>query len=394
MKTDEEKIKEILSRNIEQVITKEELEKKLHSGRQLRIKHGVDATSASLHLGHAVNYRKMREFQEMGHKVVFLIGDFTTQIGDPTGKSKTRPELSQKEIKNNIKTYLQQAVKILINKPKVLEVRRNSEWYKKMKLNEFLGLLRKITHARLIERDMFQKRIKSNEEIYEHEIMYPILQGYDSVMLKSDLTIIGTDQLFNEMIGRHYQQIFGQEQQAIITTTITPGLDGKEKMSKSLNNFVGIADSPENKFGKIMTLPDDLIGNYLLVHTDLTRAEVEEIKKEKPFAAKKRLAGEIVKIYDGAVAAAKARDNFEKIFSRRETPADVKVSKINAGKKWGDFLMEEKLVRSKAEAKRMIGGGGVDFDGIRISNFGEKITKGGVAKIGKYKFVKIEILKA
>ncbi|KKT41820.1 MAG: Tyrosyl-tRNA synthetase [Candidatus Giovannonibacteria bacterium GW2011_GWA2_44_13b] len=391
MKINEDKINNIFSRNIEQIVTKEELLKKLRSGKQLRIKHGVDVTSASLHLGHAVNYRKMREFQEMGHKVVFLIGDFTTQIGDPTGKSKTRPELSPKEIENNLKTYLKQATKILINNPKVLEVRRNSEWYKKMKLNEFLGLLRKITHARLIERDMFQKRIKNNEEIYEHETMYPILQGYDSVMLKSDLTIIGTDQLFNEMVGRHYQQIFKQEPQSIITTAITPGLDGKEKMSKSLNNFVGIADSPENKFGKIMTLPDGLIGDYFLVHTNLSKEETEEIKKEKPFAAKKRLAMEIIKIYDGSVAAEKAKENFEKIFSRKETPDDLKTYKLQVGESWVDFLVDEQFVLSRTEAKRLLYDGAVEMDGIKISSQTKRIEKSGTARIGKHKFIKIEV---
>ncbi|MDP2668706.1 MAG: tyrosine--tRNA ligase [bacterium] len=388
---DEDKIEKILSRNVEDVVTKEELLKKLRSGKQLRIKHGVDVTSASLHLGHAVNYRKLREFQEMGHKVVFLIGDFTTQIGDPTGKSKTRPELSPKEIENNLKTYLKQATKILINKPKVLEVRKNSEWYKKMKVSDFLGLLRKITHSKLIQRDMFQNRIKNNEEIYVHELLYPILQGYDSFMLKSDLTIIGTDQLFNEMIGRHYQQVFGQDPQVVITTSITPGLDGKEKMSKSLNNFVGIADSPENKFGKIMTLPDNLIGDYFLVHTNLSAAEIEETKKEKPFTAKKRLALEIIKIYDGASAAGKAMENFEKTFSKKEAPADIETKKIESGKEWADFLTEEQFAGSRSEAKRLIDGGGVDFDGARILKANEQITKSGVAKIGKYKYIRIEV---
>ncbi|MDO8523162.1 MAG: tyrosine--tRNA ligase [bacterium] len=387
----ENKIKEILDRNVEQIITREELQKKLNSKKQLRIKHGVDATSASLHLGHAVNYRKMREFQELGHKIVFLIGDFTTTIGDPTGKSKTRPELSQKEIENNIKTYLKQATKILIDKPSVLEVRRNSEWFSKMKAPDFLGLLRETTHAKLIQRDMFQNRIQKSEEIYMHELLYPILQGYDSFMLKSDLTIIGTDQLFNEMMGRHYQQVFGQGPQVIITTAITPGLDGKEKMSKSLNNFVAILDTPENKFGKIMTLPDELIPIYLLVHTDLHVPEIEEIKKQKPMAAKKRLAEEIVKMYHGEKEAAKAKENFEKVFSKKETPIEIKVHEIVRASDWVDVLVETKAAASKSEAKRLIDAGAVDFDGVKLERAADKINKNGVLKIGKYKFIKIKI---
>ncbi|MBI2020977.1 tyrosine--tRNA ligase [Candidatus Giovannonibacteria bacterium] len=391
MNIDNKKIQEVLERNVEQIITKEELLKKMSSGKQLRIKHGVDVTSPMLHLGHAVNYWKMREFQEMGHKIIFLIGDFTTTIGDPTGKSKTRPEINEVEIKKNAKDYLRQAAKILINKPKLLEVRRNSEWFGKMKLGGFLSLLKKITHSRLMERDMFQDRIKKQEDIYMHETMYPILQAYDSVMLKSDLTIIGSDQLFNELIGRKYQEIFGQNPQSIITTSITPGLDGGKKMSKSLGNFVAIADSPENQFGKIMTLLDELIQIYFLVYTKLSLEEIENIKKEKPFEAKKKLAFEIVKIYHGVDSATKAKNNFEKNFSKREINEDnLKIYKVQKGEKWADFLVKENFVKSKTEAKRLLSGGGVEQKNKKISQNIE-ITSG-IAKIGKYKFVKIDIL--
>src|SRR3989344_4114793 len=324
---------EILKRNIEQIITEGELQKKLRSAKQLRIKHGVDVTNPLLHLGHAVNYWKMREFQELGHKVIFLIGDFTTQIGDPTGRYKTRPEISKKLVAKNARRFLEQAAKILINKPNLLEVRRNSEWYDKMKTDEFLGLLKKVTHAQLIERDMFQNRIKNNEEIHEHEIIYPVLQAYDSVMIKSDLTIIGTDQLFNELLGRRYQEIFGQKPQTIITTSITPGLDGKEKMSKSLGNFVAISDLPKEKFGKIMTIPDNLIESYLKVYTRLSFQEISEIVKQKPNEAKKRLAYEIVNIYHREKKAKNAKESFEKIFSKREAPEDLKIYRAKSGEK-------------------------------------------------------------
>src|SRR3990167_7288688 len=355
-KNTEEDGRNILARNIDQIITEQDFWKAFRSGRQLRIKHGVDPTNPFLHLGHAVNYWKMREFQELGHKVVFLIGDFTTQIGDPTGKSKTRPEISHEQITKNSKEFLQQATTILINTPDLLEIRKNSEWYGGMRASELIALLKKITHARLIERDMFQNRIKNSEEIYEHEIIYPVLQAYDSVMLKSDLTVIGTDQLFNELLGRRYQEIFGQEPQVILATSITPGLDGKEKMSKSLGNFVAILDTPENKFGKIMTIPDGLINRYLEVYTKLSLPEIANIQKQKPLDAKKRLAYEIVKIYHGEKTAEKTSTDFEKTFSKKEVPENLKTCRVRSGEEWADFLVRESFVKSKSDAKRLMGG--------------------------------------
>src|SRR3989344_4329764 len=307
MKFDEKKLEKILARNVEDVIKREELEKKLTSGKQLRMKHGVDVTSPLLHLGHAVDYWKMREFQELGHKVVFLIGDFTTQIGDPTGKSKTRPEIEEATIKENAQTYLDQVKKILIDTPELLEVRRNSEWYGDMNISDFLGLLKLVTHAQLIERDMFQERIKQDQDIYVHELLYPILQGYDSVMLESDLTVIGSDQLFNEMMGRRFQKAFGQDPQVVMTTTITPGLDGKEKMSKSLGNFIALLDAPQDKFGKIMSMPDSLIDSYLFVYTQLPMEEVQHVVELHPREKKERLAHEKPKLDHGENKANPAR---------------------------------------------------------------------------------------
>lgn len=376
MNVTKETIEKILGRNVEKVIDRERLEKKLLSGRQLRIKHGVDVTSSTLHIGHAVDYWKMREFQELGHKIVFLIGDFTTQVGDPTGKSKTRPEINEKIIKENAKTYFKQVIKILIDDPKLLEVRKNSEWHSKMSSMDLLSLAKKVTHAQLIERDMFQRRTKEGEEIYEHETLYPILQAYDSVMLKSDLTVIGTDQLFNEIMGRKYQEIFGQEPQAIIATTITPGLDGKEKMSKSLGNYVAILDKPTDKFSKIMTIPDSLVEQYFKIYTDLSFSEIEKILKKHPLEAKKRLAFEIVKRYDGVAEAKKA---------------DIETISVKMGELWINFLINQKFIKSKGEAKRLIMGGGIDFNGAKIKNHKDKITKEGNAKIGKYKFVNLKI---
>lgn len=387
-----QKINKILGRNVEQIITEAELWKKLKSGRRLRIKHGVDVTSPLLHLGHAVNYWKMREFQELGHKVVFLIGDFTTQIGDPTGKSKTRPEIPLKLIEENSKKFLKQATKILLDDPGVLEVRRNSEWYGKMSAKELLGLLRKVTHAQLIEREMFQRRIREGGHIFEHEIIYPILQSYDSVMVKSDMTIIGSDQLFNEMMGRKYQEIFGMSPQVIITTAITPGLDGKEKMSKSLENYVAILDSPKEKFGKTMTIPDSLIESYLKVYTRIPLPDITKIMLEqKPFDAKKILGCELVKMYHGEKEAGKAQQYFEKTFSKKELPRDLKIYRAKRSENFADFLVRNRLLSSKSDAKRLICGGGLDFNGVRVKNYAEEISGDGVLKIGQRRFIKISL---
>lgn len=229
--------------------------------------YGTTRTGFALHIGHAVNLWAMREMQEHGHKVVFLIGDFTTQIGDPTGKSKTRPRLDQKQIERDAEGFIAQVSTILLTDPDVFEIRRNSEWWSSMSLGRFMELLSLVTHAKLIQRDMFQRRIALDSEIYMHELLYPILQGYDSYELDSDLTIVGTDQLFNEMMGRFYQERLGAKPQTVITTKITPGIDGREKQSKSLGNYIAVSDSPRDKFGKAMSLPDHLVAEFLHVYT-------------------------------------------------------------------------------------------------------------------------------
>lgn len=389
-RVDEKMFKKIFQRNIDQIITEEDFWKKIRSGRKLCIKHGVDPTNPFLHLGHAVDYWKMREFQELGHKIVFLIGDFTARIGDPTGKTKTRRELPRAVIEANAKGYLKQVTKILIDRPDLLEIRRNSEWYDKMKLSDFLAIAKKITHSRLIERDMFQKRIKNGEEIYIHELLYPILQGYDSVMIKSDLTVIGSDQLFNELVGRHYQELFGQDPQVIMTTIITPGLDGKEKMSKSLGNYVAILDNPRDKFGKIMTLPDSLIHSYFVVYTQLSMEEISVTDKQRSFDAKKKLAFEIVKLYHGELEAKKAKKYFEKTFSQQSIPENSEEAEAGADESWVDFLVRRGLFKSKAEVKRLIDGGGLDLDGKKIERASGKVSEG-VLRVGKHRFMKVMV---
>ena len=247
------------ARTTDEIVTLEEFKEKLSSGRKLRIKYGVDVTAPLLHIGHGVNLWMMREMQDAGHTVVFLIGDFTTRVGDPTGKSQTRPVISRDEIERNAEEFITQVSVILRTEPEVFEVRRNSEWWDTMSLDEFMSLLSMVNHGRLIARDMFQRRIEEGSEIHMHEFLYPVLQGYDSFALESDLTIVGTDQLFNEMMGRFYQSRLGQEPQIVITTKITAGIDGGEKMSKSLGNFISIAHTPRDMFGRTMSVPDELI---------------------------------------------------------------------------------------------------------------------------------------
>ena len=246
--TDPKKIEELLTKGVEKVIVKKDLEKKLLSGKKLRIKFGVDPSKPDIHLGHTVPFKKLQEFQKLGHQIVFIIGDFTGRIGDPSGKSKTRPELSAERVKENAKTYLEQ-VKNVINIKKV-EIRKNSEWYDKMTPHDFMKLFSKITLARILERDDFEKRIKNKIDIYPHEIIYPILQAYDSIVIRADVEIGGTDQTFNMLMGRRLQKRFNQSQQDVITNSLLIGLDGKNKMSKSLDNYIGITESPKEQYGK------------------------------------------------------------------------------------------------------------------------------------------------
>jgi len=397
MKIDKEKIKQLLSRNVEQVIDTEILEKHLLSGKKLRIKYGVDVTSPMLHLGHGVNLWKMRELQELGHKVVFLIGDFTTRIGDPSGKSILRPQISKKQIEKDALKYKKQVSKILLTDSSVFEERRNSEWYDKMNLNDFFQLLSKITHAQLIQRDMFQGRIKKEQEIYVHELLYPILQGYDSVMLNSDLTIIGQDQLFNELMGRDYQKVFNQIPQSIITTTITPGIDGKEKQSKSLGNYIAILDTPKDKYGKIMSIPDNLIVSYFKVYTRLLLSEIKEIEKQlkqgtNPRDLKARLGFEIVKLYHNEKIAKEIEQEFNRIFRDKKIPKNLPVYPIK--KKEAtliDILVETKLTISKGEARRLIGQGGVRINDKVIKDWQHEfiLKPNMIIKVGKRRFIKL-----
>lgn len=397
--TSQKSIIETIGRNIEECISLDELEKKLASKQPLVIKYGVDVTAPFLHLGHAVNLWMMRTFQEYGHKVVFLIGDFTTRIGDPTGRDTQRKLLSDEEMKLNAQEFIRQVSIVLLTDPKVFAIRRNSEWYDKMALSEFIELIAMVTHAKLIQRDMFQKRIENHREIFMHEMLYPLLQGYDSVMLKSDLTIVGSDQLFNELMGRFYQERFGQQPQVVMTSRITPGIDGREKQSKSIGNYIALIDSPREKFGKVMSIPDTLIIPYLEVYTDTDKEQIQEYKENlshnmNPMEIKKFTANKIVARYHGDTIANEEQSWFENTFSKQIIPEDsLFILSVCPGQRLLDTLHKELPEYSKTALRQLIMGGGVRINGdkvdlTQISTYTP--NPGDIIKVGKRKWFQVK----
>jgi tyrosyl-tRNA synthetase len=388
-------------RTSDQFFSKDELRAKLRDGKKLRIKYGVDVTAPTLHIGHAVNLWLMRHLQDRGHKVVFLIGDYTTRIGDPSGKSDTRPVIPREEIENNARLFIDQARMVLrFDDPNLLEIRRNSEWLDKLSSQDLLNLLSMVTHARLISRDMFQQRIEQGRDIHMHEMIYPVLQGYDSVAVQADMTIIGSDQLFNEMMGRFFQERMGQKPQTIVTTQITPGIDGKAKQSKSLGNYIGLAHSPRDKFGRVMSIPDELISDYFRVYTDLPMTELAELKKliaNKPRDAKLKLAGAIVARYHGAQVAQWESEWFENTISRGQMPDDIPTLAV-----MDPEIVAVELValarpgKSKSDTRRLIQQGGVEINGDKLLSADEKllVKSGDILKVGKRNWYKIQVVLA
>lgn len=310
---------DLLTRGVADLIVRKDLEQLLQSGKKLRIKHGVDPTKPDLHLGHAVIYRKLRQFQDLGHTVIFLVGDFTARFGDPTDKVKSRNLRTKAEVEEAAQSYIDQVGRILDKKQ--LEVRRNSEWYEDMKAEELLKIMSNFTVARMLERDMFTKRMKAGETIGLHEPVYPVLQAYDSVMLKSDVTVIGTDQTFNELQARPLQEFFGQKPQQVMSMQLLVGTDGKQKMSKTLGNAIRLLDTPEDMFGQIMSLPDGAMPSYAELLTNLDSNQFFEPKD--PRKAKAELAEAIVKEFHGKAAAAKAEANFDKVFTNKQLPMRI-----------------------------------------------------------------------
>jgi len=393
----QEKIKELLERGVDEVIEKEHLKKRLLRGDKLRVKFGIDPTGSELHLGHLVPFRKLKQFQKLGHQVIFLIGDYTAKIGDPTGRSEARKMLTDEDVKKNMKDYINQASKVL-DMDKV-EIRYNSEWYNKKGSAFMMELTSKFTFARMIERDDFKKRIKEDIDVSMVELLYPLLQGYDSVELKADVELGGTDQKFNLLTGRKVQRRYNQLEQDIITVPLLKGLDGVRKMSKSCDNYIAFNDSADDMFGKIMSLPDDLLLEYFEFLTDISYNELHNKEQDlllnqvNPRDLKIDLAKKIIKIfYLDETEAEKAQENFKKIFKNKENPEDIKEFKIKEdSKKLIDIISEAGLTSSKGEARRLIEQGAVKIDS-KVENKWDKEVKikdGTIIQAGKRKFIKI-----
>jgi len=386
-----------LKRNAVDLVTEEELMEKLKENRPLRVKLGVDPSRPDLHLGHLVVLRKLREFQDIGHTVVLIIGDFTARIGDPSGRSQIRPMLSAEEVKENAKTYSEQAFKVLDEEK--TELRYNSEWLETLNFEDVIRLTAKFTVARMIERDDFAKRLKAGEPLSVSELLYPIAQAYDSVMINADVELGGTDQLFNLLVGRKLQQDFGQKPQIVMTMPLIEGTDGHLKMSKSYDNYIAFNDQPDEMYGKLMSIPDDLILKYMRLLTDISDEEIEEyrIKMEgkeiNPRDVKMKLAREIVSFFYGETEAEKAQENFIRVFRERKLPREMQEITVNVSKKSiVDLLFESKIVSSRSEAKRLITQGGVRINGEKIIDpFAElEIKNGMVLQVGKRRFFKIK----
>ncbi|HYI11699.1 MAG TPA: tyrosine--tRNA ligase [Thermoanaerobaculia bacterium] len=382
------------------LIEKGDLKAKLGRGKPLTVKVGFDPTAPDIHLGHTVLIRKMRHFQQLGHRVIFLIGDFTGMIGDPTGKKATRPALTREEILANAETYKRQVFKIL--DPETTEIRFNWEWLGALGADGMVKLAAKYTLARILERDDFRKRYDARQPIALHELLYPLAQGYDSVALKADVELGGTDQLFNLLVGRDLMREYGLEPQVVLTMPLLEGLDGVEKMSKSLGNYIGIDEEPAQIFGKVMSISDSLMWKYYLLCTDLTPAQVNELRGRvesgelHPMEAKKSLAKSIIRDFHDEAAAEAAEAEFRRIFSDKQAPTDIEEVTLPAGSEpqlLSKIITAAKLVESNKEAQRLIAQGGVLVDDVRAETTRHALDatpgKTYLIKAGKRRFARV-----
>jgi tyrosyl-tRNA synthetase len=381
-----------LSRNAVEVISEPELIRKLDEKRPLRIKLGMDPTAPDLHLGHTIALQKLGDFQRHGHTVIFLVGDFTAMIGDPTGRSEVRPALSAEQIRKNAETYRKQVFKVL--DPRTTEIRFNSEWMNEMGTSDLIKTAAHISVARLLERDDFEQRLDERRPLFLHELLYPVIQGYDSVALRADVEIGGTDQKFNMLIGRELQRAFGQPAQVVMTLPILEGLDGTRKMSKSLRNYVGLVEPAEEMFGKLMSISDQLMVRYYELLTDASAEEIAGIKSGAlhPMEAKKQLASAIVSRYHDPRAAEKAREYFEIKFQRRQVPQQVPVFRL-AEALWICELMKQLgFAASTTEARRLIAQRAVKVDGEVVTDMNYRFTPGqqSLLEVGKRRIARIQ----
>jgi tyrosyl-tRNA synthetase len=393
---------EVIKRGTVEIIPEDELIKKLEHSiktkKPLRIKQGFDPTAPDIHLGHTVGLRKLKQFQDLGHKIVLIIGDYTGMVGDPSERSSTRPQLTREKVMENAETYQRQFFKV-IDKSKT-EVHFNGEWFSKMSFQEVIHLASRFTLARMLERDDFSKRYSQQIPISLHELFYPLMQAYDSVAIQADIEIGATEQKFNLLAGRQIQEEFSQEPQVILTVPVLVGTDGVQRMSKSTGNYIGIDEPPSEIFGKIMSIPDDLIYTYFELLTDLSLKELKKIKKDldeekvNPMALKKRLGIEIVNLYHSKEDGLKAQEEFERVFSKKELPEEVPVFKLthDQPKIWIIKLLTlTKLCASSGQARRLIRQGGVYLNDKRVEDEELEITAIGehLLKVGKRKFLKV-----
>lgn len=382
---------ELIKRGTAEIISEEDLIAKLKQNRPLNVKAGFDPTAPDLHLGHTVVLQKMKHFQELGHNVTFLIGDFTGMIGDPTGKSETRKPLTKEQVLANAETYKEQVFKIL--DPEKTKICFNSAWLEPLTMKETLSLMAKFTVARIIERDDFQKRYKAGEPIGMHEFMYPIMQGFDSVNMNTDIELGGTDQKFNLLVGRDLLRQYGKDAQVAITMPIIEGLDGVQKMSKSLGNYVGISESPKDMFGKLMSITDELMFRYYTLLSDMSLKDIEKMKQDietgdfHPMTAKKNLAKEIVSRYHGTKAGIEAEEEFVRVFSNKNIPTDIQEYKIQGC--FLDIILALNFASSKSEARRLAEQGGVHFENEKVYDLTLTPEHEGILKVGKRKFAKL-----
>jgi len=393
-----EQLAEIRS-GVAEIVPEPELEKKLErsrsTGRPLLIKFGADPSAPDLHIGHAVVINKLRTFQRLGHQVVFLIGDFTGMIGDPSGKSKTRKALSREDVLANAETYKAQIYKLL--DPERTQIRFNSEWFAPMPIDEFMKLTSRYTVARLLERDDFRKRFTEQTPITMMEMLYPLIQGYDSVALQADVELGGRDQTFNLLVGRTLQEAYGQEPQVILTMPILEGTDGEQKMSKSLGNYIGVCDSPRDIFGRTMSIPDGLILRWFRLATDLPAAELDAIEAalgsgENPSTFKRRLGRELVRLYHDGEQARAAEEEFNSLFRQGGVPEDVAERVLTESVALVDLLCQAELAESKGEARKLIRQGAVSLDGVKLLDEVGRLEPSAAArvlKVGKRRFLRL-----
>jgi len=391
----------LLSRGCEGIYTLQELQERLRTsaeqGRPLRVKLGLDPTAPDIHLGHSVQLRKVRQFQDLGHKAVLIIGDYTARIGDPSGQNKTRPVLSAEQIEANAATYIAQAGRILDTSPGKLEIRRNSEWLEKLSFAEVIKLASQMTVARMMERDTFELRYKAGVPIGVHEFLYPLVQGYDSICIDADVELGGTDQTFNNLIGRQLQENAGQRPQVVMLLPLLVGLDGVEKMSKSKGNYIGITDPPGEMFGKIMSIPDEVMANYFLLLTDVEREEIDVLTdpdQTHPRQAKAKLGRIIVSQYHGEKAAAQAAAEFDRVFSERQTPSEMPEIALPGGKiNIVELVTLAGFAQSKSEARRLITQKAVSIDQEKVTDVDAEVSPkaGAILRVGKRRFGRIAV---